>query len=368
MAANSNNFGFELYEKLLESEDPNENLLISPLSISMALGMTMNGADGSTYDGMQNTLGLDGMDETTINDSYANLLSYLPAADPNTTANVANSIWYRDGFSVQNEFVSTNSEHFDAEVSALDFGDPSSKDIINDWVNLKTNGMIESIVDEISAAHVMFIINALYFNAPWATSFDPEATTSMSFYKEDGSTVAADMMFGSDIPFGHFSNDQVTIVDLPYGNEQYHFTALMPGSGMSVAELAQSLDASTWQYWMSNLNYNHELLLHLPKFEFDYKVTLNSALATMGMNTAFSPMADFSRISLSAPMQISKVQHKTKIKVHEEGTEAAAVTSVEIVVTSAPPMVTLNNPFLIVIHEKETGAILFMGQLMDPTV
>lgn len=362
----SNNFGFELYRELREDE-AGENILFSPLSVSMALGMTMNGARTFTYENMRTSLGFGELNQEEINAVYLDLLNDLPSADPNTTTNIVNSIWHDNNFSALPEFIETNQTYFNATVEGLDFDDEASVDIINNWVIDATNGKIDGIIDQIPPDAVMYLINALYFNAPWTVPFDPEQTALAYFYRNDGVHVQTPVMSSESIPFGHYSDESVQVVDLPYGNEKYRFTAVLPHYSSNVSELAASINANDFDHWVQNLDYNHSMKLRMARFEFEFKKNLLPSLEEIGMN-AMGHGADFTGIHPSEPLKVSRVLHKTYITVTEDGTEAAAVTAVEMVTTGeGPPQVSLDRPFIFVIREVDSGAILFVGQLMDPT-
>lgn len=364
----SNEFGFDLYKEVAGQADANENILLSPLSVSMALAMTKNGAAGSTYEEINNTLRLDGTDDGTANQSYRELLDQLPGKDPDVTTQIANSIWYRDDFSVEEDFITTNEDYFDAEVSALDFSNPeSAKQTINEWVNNKTNNKIPEIIDEIGESHVMFLVNAVYFDASWTKAFDEEKTQQKTFTLQSGETMETDMMSSDEVSFGYHQNEELEVISLPYGNEKYYFTVLLPAESSSIEDLSDQFTAENWSTWISSTDTNHNYTLEMPRFELEYDIELNDMLKAMGMPGAFGNSADFGRINPGANLAIDKVKHKTFIRVDEAGTEAAGATSVGIVITSVNPVIQLNRPYLYVIHEKETGAILFTGRMMDPS-
>lgn len=366
--SSSNAFGFDLYKEVASQSDADENILLSPLSVSMALAMTKNGAEGVTYEEIKNTLRLDGTDDGTANQSYRDLLDKLPGKDPDVTTQIANSIWYREGFSVEEAFITTNEEYYDAEVSALDFSDPgAAKGIINDWVNNKTNNKIPEIIETIDGAHVMFLINAVYFEASWTKAFDEEKTEQKPFTLQSGQTVEVDMMSSDELSFGYYEHDDLEVISLPYGNEKYYFTALLPAENSSITDLSDQFTSDNWSTWVAATDTSHNYTLEMPKFELEYDAELNDMLIAMGMPSAFGNGANFGRINPGAQLAIDKVKHKTFIRVDEAGTEAAGATSVGIVITSANPVIQLNRPYIYVIHEKETGAILFTGRMMNPT-
>lgn len=365
LVTESNNFGFELYQELREDQ-AGENILFSPLSVSMALGMTMNGARTFTYENMRSSLGFGELNQEEINAIYLDLLNDLPSADPNTTTDIVNSIWHDDNFSALPEFIETNEAYFNATVEGLDFGDAATVDAINGWVYDATNGKIEAILDQIPPDAVLYLINAIYFNAPWTVPFDSESTHLAEFYREDNSVVETPVMSSESIPFGHYTDGSIQVVDLPYGNEKYRFTAVVPHYSSNLSELASSINANDFDHWVQNLNYDHSMKLRMARFEFEFEKDILPTLEGIGMNS-MGIGADFTGIHPNQPLAVSRVLHKTYITVTEDGTEAAAVTAVEGVITGEIPQVSLDRPFIFVIREVDSGAILFVGQLMDPT-
>jgi len=373
LIASTNVFGLKIFKNIAASESPETNIFVSPLSISFALGMTYNGAAGETREAMAATLELSGLEPEAINQSYRNVIDLLTQLDPAVVFNIANSIWYRTGFPISSDFVDLNQTYFDAEVRDIDFSQIWAADTINHWVDLKTNGKIDEIIQPpISPETVMFLINALYFNGNWTLPFDTGSTVDMLFFPSDGSTVTRPMM-RTDTTLRYFSNDLFQAVDLPYGDQQFSMAVFLPQQDQTVDDIIQQLDETNWAAWVGSFH-DQDLELSLPKFKFGFEIELNDILKAMGMSVAFDPLnADFSNMVsdmdlLYGNLFISLVKHKTFVQVDEEGTEAAAVTIVAIDLTSIDPdgSMTVNRPFLFVIHEKATGSILFMGTVDDP--
>ncbi len=369
LVESSNTFGFELLKEVANQEG-DKNIFISPLSVSMALGMALNGADGDTYEAMKQTLELAGLTEDEINKSYESLIELLRGLDPEVIFQIANSIWYKQGFIVKESFLDKCQQHFDAVAEELDFDDPGAVDTINAWVNENTDGKIEGIVDPpIDQATVMFLINAIYYNGTWKYQFDEQDTRSETFYLTDGSESECQMMMQHST-LAYLRSDTFEAVDLPYGNGKYSMTVLLPAQNNDIDNLITNLNDVSWDYWMSRL-VEQELTLYLPKFTLEYDLLMNDVLKAMGMEVAFSPLeANFNRMydagQVEGNMRIGKVKHKTFVKVNEEGTEAAAVTSVEMVLEGAPPSMRVNRPFIFVIRENHSGSILFAGKIVDP--
>ncbi len=362
-----NRFGFDIFREIINKEEEDKNLMISPLSIEMALSMTYNGAGGDTKKAFEKVLHVDELPLGDLNRSMLELREALTTVDPKVTMEIANSIWYRNDFHAEEAFLDVNRKYFDAEVQALDFSDPESKDIINGWVDRKTHEKIPEIIDDIDPSSVMFLINAIYFNGTWKYRFEKENTHPMDFHVTPDKTVQVDMMNRKgDFPFTN--NDLFSAVELPYGRGNFSMVFLLPKPGKSVKDIAQQLTPENWEEWLNAFQTMNDLNIYVPKFTFDYQKKLNDALITLGLGIAFSGQADFSGINPDASLYISEVRHKTFIKVDEEGTEAAAVTSVEIRLTSAGPEAAfiLDRPFLFVIKEKYTNAILFIGRVTEP--
>jgi serine protease inhibitor len=360
-----NTFGLDLFRQL-EREKRGENVFISPLSISMALGMTLNGARGATLDSMRSTLALHGLGQEEINGSYRTLIDLLHGLDPRVTFEIANSIWYRPELAVLPAFIDANRTSFDAEVTPLDFTAPDAKDRINGWVSSKTHGRIPTIVDEIPRDAVMYLINALYFKGSWATQFDPDSTQRGEFTRLDGSKKPVDLMFRSG-RFSYHENPQYQVVDLPYGFDRYSMTVILPKPGVDVNTVVNALDNGSWTSMTASLD-SAAGMIFLPKMKLEWKESLNEWLKRMGMSIAFDDRADFTGIDANGGLAISDVRHKTFVEINEEGTEAAAVTSVEISRTSVPLLFTMrmDRPFIFAIREKTSGTIMFIGKVVDP--
>ncbi|MDZ4679836.1 MAG: serpin family protein [Saprospiraceae bacterium] len=367
LSRDNNAFGFDLLKKL-QANDPDGNLFISPLSIAAALSMTLNGAAGDTKTAMQQTMRLSDWEIQQLNSAWSCLLEVLPQLDADVDVNIANSIWYKQGFTVRQEFLDANTQNYNSEVAALNFGDPAALTTINGWVDQKTNGLIETILDEIPANAVMYLINAIYFKGAWRKEFDPEYTTDATFHLEDGSQQPIKMMTHGQTTLPYFTTSTFDAVDLAYADSIYSMSIFLPKAGVSVNDLANILSESNWNTWLDSFQ-SQEMFFSMPKFKMEYKEKLNRSLTQMGMGIAFGSNADFSGINGTGGLYIDEAIHKSFIEVNEEGTEAAAVTSIGIVETSMPsiPIFYADRPFLFAIRENKTGSILFFGKLMDPS-
>jgi serine protease inhibitor len=366
LSGSANAFGFTLFQRVVQEQSADSNLFISPLSVSYSLGMAWNGSVGTTKDAMAATLEFGDLTDSAVNESYRHLTGQLTTTDPTVKIDIANSIWYRDDFPVEQGFIDVNREYFDAAVRGMDFGADWAADTIDTWVSNATQGKIPTIVDRpIDRSLVMFLINAVYFKACWTLPFDPNATHDESFRLRDGSQTTCSMMT-LDTLFSYQHNDLFEAVNLSYGVGGFRMALLLPDSGHTTEEIIAQLSDQSWASLRQGFT-ESQLLFSLPKFRFSYEIKLNDILKAMGMEPAFDPdAADFTRINTDGGLYISFVKHKTFVQVDEQGTEAAAVTSTGIGRTSMPQMMTVNRPFVFVIYEEASGSILFMGRIMNP--
>ena len=365
-----NQFGIKLFKQVIAGQSSDTNTLVSPLSVSLALAMTYNGAAGDTKTAMEETMHLEGLTKQQINESYRSLMKELLSVDPKVTMELAQSIWYHQDFSVEEDFLNVNREYYDAQVEPLDFCAPDAVDIINQWCSDQTHGKIQEILDRIPDEAVMYLINALYFNGTWKYEFDPTLTDRQPFYLNDGSEITTDMMhMEGDVSYQY--NELFQAVELPYGRGNYTMVCLMPNQDIGVDGLAEQMTGEKWDQWMQSFE-KRGCYLSLPKFKFKFFDLLNEPLQKMGMAVAFDRYnADFSGINPLVQLYINRVLHKTFIEVDEKGTEAAAVTAVEVARLSASGgsgtlQVTFDRPFLFAIREVSTGTIVFMGKVENP--
>ncbi len=363
-----NLFALDIFKEVNTLEEK-ENFMISPLSVSIALGMTYNGADGATKTAFEQALRLNNFTPHEINSIHGALIEHLMKVDPKVTMEIANSIWVNEIYTLLQEFADTNRYYYDAEINSLNFDAPDAVEVINNWVSNKTHEKITEVLDRIPPATVMYLINAIYYYGTWKFEFDENDNEPINFNFEDGTNAPVEgMRLESDL--NYYQTESVKIAELPYGNDNYSMLLLLPAEGYTVNELVNEMDIETWNSWVNNLD-EMDLNLHMPKFKFEYKTLLNKALSNMGMGVAFGGGAEFPlMVEESQDLFISRVIHKTFVDVNEEGTEAAAVTVVEIRETSAVPgsgvSFILDKPFLFVIREKTSNAIVFMGKVGKP--
>ncbi|TVP54118.1 MAG: serpin family protein [Gemmatimonadales bacterium] len=359
----SNAFGFNLLREV-SGETPDESVFLSPFSASMALGMTMNGADGATFDAMRSTLRFGELSEEEINQSYRGLMDLLGELDPRVELRIGNAIWHRDQVTVRSEFRERVEAAFDARVQGLDFSDPGAADVINAWVRDATNDRIDEMVQPpIPAQVVAYLMNAVYFNAGWTEPFDPDLTRTGRFEPLAGAPAEVEFMVRDDT-LRYNESERWRAVDLPYAGQAWAMTVVVPRDGTTVHDLIDELDPEGWDALTAGFQ-TARTMLSLPRFELEWEGVLNDALKRMGMEVAFDGGADFSRMFEGTGAWIDEVKQKSFVRVDEEGTEAAAVTSVTMV-TSMPPEVRADRPFLFAVRERLSGTILFMGAIVEP--
>ena len=365
-------FGFNLFNEIRKTEQ-NKNIFISPFSVSVALAMTLNGAANETEQEMMNVLQLQALSSESINAGYGQLQHKLQASDPKVTLTLANSLWARQGIQFRQDFLQRNIQFFGAEISTLDFDDPSASETINQWVNTNTNGKIQKIVsDNIDPTTILFLINAIYFKGTWQREFDSSKTEDGPFYLTNGDEKQVPMMKQQrQHPYYRGANFQA--ISLAYGDGQISMYIFLPNPESNLNIFLANLNAEGWENWMSQFH-KQDVSLVMPKFKLEYEKTLNDTLNMLGMGSALQPeLANFSRMAplevAGVNLYIDKVVHKAFVEVNEEGTVAAAATSVGVGVTSLPPPpipFTVDRPFFFAIRDNETKTVLFMGTVVEP--
>ncbi len=385
-----NTFGLNLFREIVAATPETENVFISPLSVSYALGLCYNGANGETRTAIGNTLELADLSLDELNRSYHDLTEILVQADPEVDFRVANSLWSRIGKAIQPDFVSMAQEYFDARVEEVDFGAPGTADTINAWIENATNGKIEDMVKPpIDPSTTAMLFNAIYFKGSWMFPFDTADTKDATFYLADGSETQCRMMwkdqedvqqplpdnpqrFFTDSNIVMYYDEEVVLLGMPYGAGDFRMSVIVPNvpwNGLpptsTIEDVIDGMTPEKWDLWTSG-DTPWKFVLGLPRFKFGYETGLNEVLKTLGMEIAFDPgLADFGNLFVDGIGWIDKAKQKTFVQVDEKGTEAAAVTQM-IFADSGPPMVLCERPFLIVIHEDVSGAILFMGRIANP--
>ena len=365
-AAAAADFGVRLFKTSMEE---GENTLISPLSVLYALAMTTNGADGETLVQMEQVLGIN------VDNLNSYMLAYLDLL-PETKdykMSLANSIWFKDdpNFAVEQSFLQTNADYYGAGAYKAAF-DEGTRNDINNWVKEHTDGMIPEIIDEIPDEAIMYLVNALSFDAKWADEYEEHQIREGSFTMEDGTRQDVDMMHSEE--YTYLEDDLATGFIKYYKDRKYAFVAMLPNEGVSVSQYVDSL---TGEHLRELLNNPQDLTVFasIPKFETEYDIEMSEVLQEMGMTDAFDwRVADFSKLGTynvdGMNICISRVLHKTFISVSEQGTRAGAATAVEMVAEGAMEIVefkevVLDRPFVYMLIDCETNLPFFIGTMMN---
>lgn len=365
----ANRLAFDLFKPTLAGAKGEENIMISPFSITSALSMTLNGAAGETFEAMKKTLGLKEKTLEQINKTYLKLMTEMVPVDKRVVLDIANSVWVEKRLVVKQPFITELQTWYKAEAREIDVTNPDAVDIVNAWIAEKTHDKIPDMLDYLDPDLAMLLINAVYFNGKWRYQFDKADTQEEPFYVTPSVSKTVFTMHQKEkLKYAKTSNS--TIVELPYGQGNYTMVVVLPDENVTTNEVADALTPALWNEWMALLADNtSEIELSMPRFKYKYKRLLNNDLINLGMGIAFTPDADFSNIS-DQNLMINRVIHQTFIETNEEGTEAAAATVVEIINTSMPITIQVNidHPFLYFIRETSTGTVIFEGRVSDPSI
>ena len=361
LVSQNNQFALKLFGEVSDMGSK----VVSPMSVTYLMAMLANGADGATKQEILKTIGAENMPVDEMNDFYHHLMGLFKKEDPSTALNMANYVAVNKNFKLKSPFVTTLQDSYLAGVESLDFQKNSTLGHINGWCKKQTGGMIPSIVDEIDASAVSYIMNAIYFNGTWKDKFDKKNTLLERFQGYTRDVKRAQMMHRSD-EYDYFSNDTYSAVEMPYGNGSFCMTVLLPNADKSIADMLKQLTADGLQEMRNRKMENCVVDLKLPRFTTALSLPLNDVISKLGAPTMFTGSADFSKFA-NGNLAISKMLQKAKIEVAEEGTKAAAVTIGMVAMTALRPQPRhvefyANRPFVYFITERSTGAILFMGQ------
>ncbi|MFH1391118.1 MAG: serpin family protein [Candidatus Diapherotrites archaeon] len=367
LAQGTNDFAFEMYNEINEE---GKNVFISPWSLSSALGMTQEGARGNTLLEMQQVLNLPANDSERQS-AFAHLFNSINSPNDAYQMSTANAIWADDSLQMLEGFVNTVKTYYGAEARELDFAQSAqATNTINTWVEDKTNDKIKDLIppNTLSSDTRLVLTNAVYFKGTWQIQFDPKDTREEEFRTPDG-TVMTDMMriTKNDDGFDYAEDELAQVLELPYKGDKLSMLILLPTED-SLSNLEESLNAQKINSYRNSLQ-KTELPIYIPKFKFEEKYFLKENLPNIGMIDAFSPNADFFGIS-DERLLISEVIHQSFVEVNEEGTEAAAATAVIMEKTSSigdPTIFKADHPFIFAIIDKDSGMILFLGKVADPT-
>ncbi|HEY9868259.1 MAG TPA: serpin family protein [Candidatus Obscuribacterales bacterium] len=367
-------FGLGLFAQTL-AQKPGENVFVSPASVEIALAMTLNGARGETRKAMASVLGLPARASLKqINEGKAGLIAALTNPDPKVELAIANALWARKDVSFKKPFLDRNGKFYGAQCTALDFDDEQAALArINGWCSEKTRGKIPTILQSIPRAAILYLMNAIYFKGAWTVEFDKTATRERDFTLLSGGTRKHPAMFQSG-NYRYLAGEGFQAVSLPYGSGRVSMYIILPDKGTSLAAFNKALTPENWASWMSQFRYTEGDIV-LPKFKLEYETDLIPVLTSLGMGIAFDDdLADFSGMCVlpGENVKIGQVKHKTYVDVNEEGTEAAAVTSIGMVRTTSIRLprerftMIVDRPFDCAIVDNTSGTLLFLGAIVEP--
>lgn len=346
-------FALSFFKEVNRTEGSKANVIVSPYSAGVVLSMLEEGAEGTTKEEFAEAL---------------NGCLFKPqdfSSDPDVTVKTANSVWVDDDFSIRNRYVSLLENDFDAFITSLSFSDPATVKAINNWCSENTEGKITGIIDKLTSADVMVLVNALYFNAPWGKAFNEENTRKDTFFGADGEKEVDMMYLKSDFLYAEYQGCQM--IQLPYEGDRYVMYVMLPPEGMDVNAMIPYINETSFKAAVDMLAVK-TVRLSMPKYKLETSMVLNQTLMNMGIRTAFSSGADFKAISEMGPLQLSLVKQKCYIDVSEKGTEAAAVTSAQVRLTAVKPEVfkimNVNRPFVFCIMDTQSDSMLFAGKIV----
>ena len=354
-----NVFGFNLFNQLCRDGG---NVFISPTSIALALSMTYNGARGETKLAMAKTLSVEDLPIEDVNIASKKMLAILRYPDPDAELLVANSIWAKKGAEFKDKFLQDNEDFFNARIEILRF-DAQALKTINEWVSSNTKGKIPIILERINPSHIMFLINAIYFEGEWSLPFNPELTKDSEFTLRNGTVKMHPMMAmtnAEELPY--LETSQFQAVRLPYGETgRLGMYVFLP---QDIDQFIHDLSIKNWNSWIQRFR-EETVSVMLPKVQLEYSKRLNDVLKTLGMGIAFTSAADFGEM-VEGQAYIDFVDHKTFLEIDEEGTKAAAATVVAIL--RGGTHIRVNRPFFFAIVDNESSSILFIGLIENPTL
>lgn len=347
-------FAVTFFKNVNAAEAPADNVVVSPYSAAVALSMLAEGAEGQT--------------RTEFDKALGGVLYKAENLGNNDTVVVrsANSVWLDDNFSPRNRYVNLLEKDFDAFLDVENFASPVAVEAINNWCSEHTNGKIKDIIDRLDPSNVMVLVNALYFNAPWENEFDVNRTSEQIFYGLSRETKVR--MMGVEAYYMYAEHQGFQVIQLPYQGLSYAMYVVLPPQGTDINKLISKMDEAAYYAAMDLLS-QQRVRLFMPRFKAETSMILNKPLQTMGIKTAFTAAADFSGIAEMGPLVLDKVKQKCYIDVTEKGTEAAAVTSAQIRLTSVRPVeqvpvMRVDRPFVFVIADAANRNILFAGKIV----
>lgn len=362
----NNRFALDLYQVLRKKEG---NLFYSPFSVSTAFAMTHAGARGVTETEMAEVFHFT-LDQEQLHEAFGALITSLDtgAGFDGYRLNVANRLWGQDGFELLPEFLATGRDHYGAELAQIDFAaSQDATETINAWVEEKTAGKIQNLIPPgvLNEYTRLVLTNAIYFKGLWLSQFDEEKTRDSDFHVDPTRTVTVPLMKQSGkFPLGR--GEGLQILELTYQTEDLSMLFILPDQVDGLAGVEDRLTLENLRSWMDTLA-ETQMNVAIPRFRVESEFSLKQSLVGMGMPSAFTEGANFTGINPEADLFIQDALHKAYVEVNEEGTEAAGATGVVVGTTSIPPTFRADHPFLILIWDKVTESILFLGRVMDPS-
>ena len=368
LVAASNDFGFRLLTAFGKKGDT-QNLILSPLSLELALGMTYNGAAGDTRTAIGSALGVEKTPPTVLSGATAQLLGELHAMDTAVTLQIANSLWYSEKAPLVADFRTRTAHEYDAEIRAVNFAQPGAAKQINDWISAHTGKKIEKLVEKTTADDMLFLVNALYFKGHWQTPFNKQLTKEQHFTLSSGKQITVPMMRAGG-KFRYQENETFQAVELPYGKGRLSLLIFLPNADVTLDDFRHMLTAAHWHDWVLGFKEANGSL-QLPRFTARFTGEMQQPLTALGMGVAFSENADFHAMFVKPKgAGISEVLHGAVLAVDEEGTTAAAATVVRMSKSIARLhesfTMIVDHPFCCAIRDDKTGAILFLGTIVNP--
>lgn len=365
----NNKFSMNFLKTVNVGNQSGNSFVFSPLSITYVLGMVNDGSTGTTEKELEETLGFHSGGIKAVNEYCKNLIENLPKADKNVTLDIANAIFLNKRYSLKEQFRQDMKRYYDAQAEALDFGSPETLKHINGWCKEKTNGMIPSIIENVDVNMVSYLLNAIYFKADWAAKFDPKNTRNETFTTERGGKEMP--MMHQDVYISYLKNETFSAVRIPYGNQMWSMTVMLPEEGKTTDDVINLLAQDDWKEFDNSLYQPYEVNLSLPRFETssstdDMAGGLISLLKKMGIRKVFDK-ENMEIVNIAnTPLYIGMMRQKAAIKVNEKGSEAAAVTVAGMLNTAVEEFPKAdfhaNRPFVYVISEASSGVILFVGK------
>lgn len=366
----NNQFALELYSKYKSKEG---NIFFSPYSISTALAMTYEGARGQTADEMQSVFHFP-EDDNLRRPAFARIYNEINKRDKEYKLSTANALWAQKDYKFLEDYTTAVEKYYGGKVTNLDFVGETEKSrkIINSWVEDQTNNKIKDIIPQgaINALTRLVLTNAIYFKGTWIKQFDKKNTRDEDFRISPGNTVQAPMMrlTGKEAKFNYAETEELQLLEMLYEGEELSMLVILPKED-NLTSLEESLDIEKLAEWKNMLR-EQRVNVYMPKFKFETKYFMADTLSKMGMPSAFSAYnADFSGMDGTGNLFISSVIHQAFVEVNEEGTEAAAATVVVMTMAAAPSFKEFraDHPFMFIIQQKDSGNILFLGKVIDPT-